>query len=89
MPALVEDTRPDPAVEYHQERQQTAYNEVVFHHLQHQRTMALVEKAIKMATRSKDAKPSNASLETRLKDLSLLLRTITIYSQRTKTQAQL
>ena len=42
MPALVEDTRPDPAVEYHQERQQTAYNEVVFHHLQHQRTMALV-----------------------------------------------
>ena len=42
MPALVEDTRPDPAVEYHQERQQTAYNEMVFHRLHLQRTMALV-----------------------------------------------
>ena len=42
MPALIEDTRPDPAVEYHQERQQTAYNEMVHHRLQLQRTIALV-----------------------------------------------
>ena len=42
MPALVEDTRPDPAVEYHQERQQNAYNELMFHRLQLQRTMAIV-----------------------------------------------
>ena len=42
MPALIEDTRPDPAVEYHQERQQTAYNEMVLYRLQLQRTIALV-----------------------------------------------
>ena len=42
MPALVEDTRPDPAVECHQERQQTAYNEMVHHRLQLQRTITLV-----------------------------------------------
>ena len=40
MPALIEDTRPDPAVEYHQERQQTAYIEMVYHRLSH--TLALV-----------------------------------------------
>ena len=34
MPALIEDTRPDPAVEYHQERQQTAYIELVYHRIQ-------------------------------------------------------
>ena len=40
MPALIEDTRPGPAVEYHQERQQTAYIEMVYHRLS--RTLALV-----------------------------------------------
>ena len=42
MPALVEDTRPDPAVEYQQERQQNAYNELMFHRLQLQRAMVIV-----------------------------------------------
>ncbi len=48
MPALVEDTRPDQAVEYQQERQQNAYNELMFHRLQLQRTMVIVNQNVAM-----------------------------------------